>query len=343
MRKLRGAEWFAVQAARCICIAFISAAVYTGAGSIARAETTTESRGMAKPQWKGGGVRVADLNYDGWDDLYFQDKYDSEGNIPCHCMLWNQQSHRFEYSITLNNVETDPGNQWISCRNGREEGGHTVIYYRYDRENRLHMVRYVEKNPATDVVFGQLDLTYVEDGGAYTLEAVEDEGNLNLTMIAMAKQALKELYEWTGQKVDTACFQVSDLGGVVFGLSPEDIEHSRIFYSRYFGADTEYNLSGYDKSISSFDVCSARSAWYSPVLWNILPENIDSMADEEVVIWYFERMPGEDAGKVKSIEQRFVDMWTVQTEHGKWFEVVYDAGLREVFDITGPYPEYPVH
>lgn len=332
----------AARAVLCICTAVIVAAAFTGRGSLVRAEATA-GQGMAKPRIRGGGVGIADLNYDGWDDLYFQGKYDSEGNIPCYCMLWNQQSRRFEYSVTLNNMEVDPENQWISCRNGNEEGEHSVIYYRYDMENRLHMMRYVEKNPAPDAVFGQLDLTYVDDKGPYTLAAVEDEGKLNMTMIAMAKQALGELYDWTGQKVDRACFQVSDMGGVVFGLSPEDIEHSRVFYSRYFGADTEYNLSGYDKCISSFDVYSARAAWYSPVLWNNFPENMESMTDEEVVIWYFEHMPGADAGKVKSIEQRFEDMWTVQTVHGKWFEVIYNGELREVYDVTGPYPEYPVH
>ncbi len=326
-----------------VCIALIGGALFAGAGNIAKAETTTEDRAMARPQFKGGSVRIADLNYDGWEDLYFQGKYDREGNIPCYCMLWNQKSHRFEYSVTLNNLEVDPENQWISCRDGSEEEEHVVTYYRYDGENRLHMVRYVERNPSPGAVFGQLDLTYVDDGGPYTLAAVEDEGSLNPTMIAMAKQALGELYDWTGQKVDKACFQVSDLGGVVFGLSPEDIEHSRVFCSRYFGADTEYNLSGYDKSISSLDVLSARAVWYSPVLWNTFPSNIESMTDEEVIVWYFEHMPGADAGKVKSIEQRFDDMWTIQAAHGEWFEVIYNAKLREVSGITGPYPEYPVH
>ena len=325
------------------CAVFISAVAFAGINSFASEKTAIEDSRITRPQIKGGGVRMMDLNYDGWDDLCFQGRYDGEGNIPCSCMLWNQQTHRFEYNITLNNVETDPENRWIYCRDGSEEGEHVITYYRYDAENRLHMARYVEKNPSAEAVFEQLDLSYVEDGGAYTLAAVEDGEGLNQTMIAMAKRALTELYQWTGEKVDTAYFQVSDLGGVVFALSPEDIKHSRIFYSRYFGVDTEYNLSGYDKSISSFDIYSARGVWYSPVLWNIFPQNIEGMTDEEIIIWYFERMPVADAGKVKTIEQRYEDMWTVHTEQDKWFEVIYNTQLREIFDVTGPYPEYPQH
>lgn len=288
-------------------------------------------------------IVVKDLNFDGWDDMCIPKPRDGSGNIPYSCMLWNQESGRLEYSTTLYNVETDTENEWISSRIYQGERSCATTYYRYDDEDRLHMVRYVEENGSGDEIFERLDLTYVEEGSIYILPAIEEEGNLNRTMIAMARQALTELYQWTGEKVDTACFQVTDMGGVVFSVSPEDMKHSRIFCSRYFGADTEYNLSGYDKCISSLGVVSGRGAWYSPVLWKTQPENIDAMTDEEVVIWYFEHMPTAYRDKVKVTHKRFENMWTTQTRSGRWYEVIYNPQLREVAEVTGPYPSLPEH
>lgn len=47
--------------------------------------------------------------------------------------------------------------------------------------------------------------------------------------------------------------------------------------------------------------------------------------------------------KVKSVEQRYEDMWTIQMENGAWFEVGYHASSKEISMVTGPYPDYPVH
>lgn len=291
---------------------------------------------------KDGNILIADLNFDRWNDLCFQGWETGDENIPYYCMLWNPQKQKFEYSVMLYNVETDTQNQCLSCKSVNEEQ-YSVTYYRYDAENKLHMLRYVEKALSKDAVFEQLDLTYVEDDGMYTLPAVVEKDRLTQTMIEMAKQSLTELYQWTGDKIDTACFQVNNLGGVTFALSAEDMEHSRIFFARYFGTDTSYNLSGYDKSISSIGTVSGRRVWFSPMLFRVQPENMDTMTDEEVVIWYFERVPLAGGSKVESIEQRYEDMWTIQTEAGGWFEVIYNAELREVSEVVGPYPDYPVH
>lgn len=224
----------------------------------------------------------------------------------------------------------------------REGELYSTIYYRYGEDDQLHMVRYVAENLSKGAVFAKLDLTYVEDG-FYTLAAVADETELCHTLISMAKQSLAELYQWTGEKVETASFQVTDMGSVYFGMTPEDIRRSRIFYSRSFGTDTAYNLSNYDKSISSMYVTSGRSVWYSPVLWRVFPENPEEMTQEEIIAWYLERTPLAQEIKVKRMERSFGDTWTVQTQNDLWFEVGYDAGLKEVTDVTGPYPEIPVH
>ncbi|MDE6608591.1 MAG: hypothetical protein K2K54_12695 [Lachnospiraceae bacterium] len=316
-----------------ISTAEVSGTYWHGAGTDSFPVCSTE---------KDGNILIADLNFDGWNDLCFQGWNTGDGNIPYYCMLWNPQAQEFEYSAMLYNVETDVKNQWLSCKNTDGEQ-YSVTYYRYDAADELHMLRYVEKDLSENAVFEQLDLTYVEDDGMYTLPAVVAKDRLTLIMIEMAKQALTELYQWTGDKIETVCFQVNNLGGVSFALSAEDMEHSRIFFTRYFGADTEYNLSGYDKMISSIGAASGRRVWFSPMLFRVQPENMDAMTNEEIVIWYFERIPSAGGSKVKSIEQRYEDMWTIQTEAGGWFEVIYNAELKEVSEVTGPYPDYPVH
>lgn len=311
-----------------------------------------------------GSDLTLDLNFDGWDDLCVPKQYSRSGNVLYECTVWNPKMQQYEQSVMIYNVDTDEKNEWIISRVKEENGELSTTYYRYDENNQLHMIRYVEENQLPDAVFERLDLTYVEDGGMYTLPAVVDETDSYQTLIAMAKLALEELYQWTGEKVDTVCFQVTDMGGVIFGMSAEDILHSRDFYSRYFGADTKYNLSNYEKSISSMYVVSQQSAWYSPVQWRIVPEQIDKMTDEEIIIWYVEHIPlvGDDmeeinvasaAGTwdasgaktctVKSVLKRYEDIWTIQTQSGVWFEVGYNKALREVNSVTGPYPELPVH
>lgn len=290
-----------------------------------------------------GGILIVDLNFDGWNDLCFEEQCTS-ANIPYNCMLWNPVTGRYEYSGVICNVEVDEEQQWISEHTRDSASQYSTTYYRYDEYSQLHMVRYVEENLSSDAVFEQLDLTYVEDEESiYVLPAIAGGTDLHRTMISMAKQSLTELYRWTGEKVDTACFQVTNMGSVYFGLTPEDIKHSRTFFDRSFGADTAYNLSEYDKSISSMYIASGRSVWYSPVLWRIFPNQVDEMTEEEVIAWYLERVPLVNDCKVKSIEKRYEDMWTIQTESGVWFEVVYDVKLKEIGMVFGPYPEYPVH
>ena len=75
-----------------------------------------------EPQGRTADIVAKDLNFDGWDDLCIRKPYDGRVNVPYSCMLWNPQKERFEYSVTLYNVETDPEMQWISSRI-RESGG----------------------------------------------------------------------------------------------------------------------------------------------------------------------------------------------------------------------------
>lgn len=345
-----------VRLALLILVAVIFAVTFTGRNGKSYAAVPEEE--SAQPEVKeilpekeeevylpagGGDSLVLDLNFDGYDDLCLPGLYSGGENVPYYCMIWNEERHQYEKSVMLYNIETDEENRWISCRVKVQEGIYGVTYYRYDEENRLHMVRYVEENDSPDAVFGRLDLKYVEDDGPYTLPAIVDETDLCPVLTAMGKQALMELYRWTGEKVSTACFQVTDMGSVYFSMTPEDMAHSRTFYNRDFGTDTAYNLSGYDKMISSMYISSARSVWYSPVLWKAAPAGINEMTTEEIITWYLERTPLIENCRVRKIEKNYEDIWTVETESGVWFEVFYDTGLKEIASVSGPYPDYPVH
>lgn len=297
---------------------------------------------------KDGGVFMTDLNFDGYEDLCFQGWVTAGANIPYYCMLWNPDSQSFEYSAVLCNVEADAEEQWISSWERVGGGQYVTAYYRYDEANRLHLVRYVEENLSPEAVFEKLDLTYASSGSIYTLPALLQaetdsyEGETCGKLLSMAKLALEELYQWTGEKVDTVCFQVTNMGTVSFALSPEDMEHSRIFFSRSFGADTEYNLSNYERNISDISVASAEEVSYSPVSWRVQPEKRAAMSDEDIVSWYFQRSPTADAAAV-SVERRYEDTWIIQTESGSWYEAVYNAETGQVSALTGPYPVYPEH
>ena len=295
-------------------------------------------------------IQAPDLNFDGHNDLCIGNRYNGGANIPYYCMLWNSEEQQYVYDTMLFNVEVDPENQWLSCGYRELDGRYSTTYYRYDGEDRLHMIRYVEENPSSDAVFEKLDLTYVYDEESpYDLPAVDNwdygiyGGGLQKTMILMAKQALEELYEWTGDKIDTACFCVSNANTVWFSMTPEDMKHSRTFYNRSYGAESQYNLDGYEKSISTMNCASGREVWYSPMLWRNFPENMNSMTDEEIILWYFERAPLADGRMAVRIEKQYEDTWEIQTGDGSWFEVNYDVRLQEVFGLLGPYDSYPTH
>ena len=77
----------------------------------------------------------------------------------------------------------------------------------------------------------------------------------------LAQQALYELYEMTGTKIEECYYYYTGLGDFSFGLTPEDLEHSRVFYTRSFGSGDREEF----VSIPSVYLANARSVWYSPV------------------------------------------------------------------------------
>lgn len=290
-----------------------------------------------------GGILVADLNFDGYNDFCVQTNVGSI-NIPYYCFLWNPAEGKFEHGSMIPNVQVDEENQCIKSITKDGESLYSIKYYRFDENNDLHLVRYVEENQSPDAVFPLLDLTYCENGG-YDLPAVDDwdylteyGGALTERFVYWARQALIELYEWSGTKIDTVSFSVTDFGMFCFANSPEDMRAGRIFYDRVYG-----KKAGFQECIESMDLVTERVVWFSNVTqWNV-PEKLHDMTNAQVAEWYVERSALAEGEKVAEVMESFEDDFVIRMESGNYYELWVDPSTREVGSVYGPYDSYPQH
>lgn len=289
-----------------------------------------------------GGILVADLNFDGYQDFGLQGRSET-GNVPYYCFLWNPSEGQFEPAYRIPNLSVDEEARMLLSETSDGEELQSVKYYRFDENRMLHMVRYTEKNQAPDALFPTLDLTYCEV--PYGLPAVDEwdygtryGGALAQRFVYWAKEALTELYEWSGTKLDTVCFTMTDFGDICFANTPEDIKASRTFYDRCYGEQA-----GFRSCIPNMSLSTERVVWYSPVVQWRVPENLKQMTDEEVVLWYFARSAVAEGETMAAIERSNVGSYIIKTEVGNYYEMALEASTREVHDIYGPYDDYPDH
>lgn len=290
-----------------------------------------------------GGILVADLNFDGYDDFCVQTDVGSI-NIPYYCFLWNPTEGKFEHGSMIPNVQVDEEAQCIKSITKDSEALYSIKYYKFDENNALHLVRYVEENQSPDAVFPLLDLTYYE-GLGYELPAVDDwdylseyGGALTERLVYWAKQALTELYEWSGTKIDTVSFTAIEFGAFYFANSPEDMRVGRTFYDRVYG-----KRAGFRECIESMDLVTERVVWYSNVTqWNV-PENLHDMTNAQVAEWYLERSALAEGETVAEIQERFEDTFVFRMESGNYYEVTMNLDTSEVGSVYGPYDSYPWH
>lgn len=307
------------------------------AGSFAAEESGTSLSELCD-----GGILAVDLNFDGYQDFCLRGRGDGE-NVPYYCYLWNLEEGKFEPGYMVPNIRVDENRRLIESATVDGNDVYTVKYYRFDENNTLHMLRYVEDNRSQDAVFPALDLTYCET--SYGLPAVDEwdygtryGGALTERFVSMAKEALTELYEWSGTKIETACFTVTDFGGVSFGNTPQDMDASRDYYHRCYGEQA-----GFKACISHMNLSTERVVWYSPVIqWNI-PESLAQMTDEEVVLWYFARSAVAGDERAETIEESYENCYVIKAESGNYYEIDINPSTREVSSIFGPYDSFPVH
>lgn len=156
----------------------------------------------------------------------------------------------------------------------------------------------------------------------------------------LARTALRELYDLTGYQVESCVYECVDLGTFYFGRTPEDLAHSRIFYTRTFGAEK-----GYDPLvITSMDYAGAGRVWFSDVQQLALPEHAEEMDSGELAVWFLEHSAVYQGEKIDHTEP-LLEPWTekVCTAEGTFYEIALEDGFIGVSSIYGPYPEGSVH
>lgn len=298
-----------------------------------------------------GGILVTDLNFDGIQDFCIQ-AWTANGNTPYYCFVRDVELQQFVYVGIIANVETDEANRCIvsSTYDGGQQ--YSTSYYYLDGENQLVLKRWGMINYSPSAELDELDLTYVNT--SFSLPAIVNweyeiyGGELLGNMLYCAEQALIELYRWSGAKVETAYFTVTDHGTVYFAQTAEELPKEDYFYSRCYGASVgPVGLTGFSNGIQHmiFDpTCS-------PVSIERFPDNLEQLGDEEIAAWYFEQW-AEAAGNgeaIDSIEENMKDNtalrnFVIKTKSGVYYEMTYySEDLTQVNYIFGPYPDYPRH
>ena len=168
-------------------------------------------------------------------------------------------------------------------------------------------------------------------------------GALTERFVYWAKEALTELYEWSGTKIDKACFTVTRFGDFCFANTPEELQSSLIYYDRVYGEDA-----GFESCVKQMGVATERTVWFSPVIqWN-KPENLDGMTDHELAEWYFERAPLAEGEKLVSVEgigegigYDTYSILNILAESGNFYQIYLNGATREMSAMYGPYEERP--
>lgn len=298
---------------------------------------------------RAGNLLVADLDFDGNEDFCIQGWIPGRGNIPYYCYFWNEDKGQFVYGGCLTNVEPDEDSKCIRST-VHMEGGYDITYYRYE-DGALVPERYRKEDLSSHAVFGHLDLAYVETD--YSMDKA-DYVNDAPHIFRLAEQALTELYQMTGTKVEQACFTATEFGDFYFTLSEDELKAGMSYYDRCYGAQE-----GFEECITSICITDGQEGYWldaSPVEYLVRPPDQDAMTDTEMVQWYFENSPlaqikqrqlGSTVLKtgdtVASIEETFEGNYIIRTKSGKYYELTYNKDTRRVHTYYGPYDSFPAH
>lgn len=196
-----------------------------------------------------------------------------------------------------------------------------------------------EGRPVAKVTEGDrvTKLTYVEASWSYSALNVQ----FSHEKLYWACQALRELEEWTGTRLTEVCYSMTEFGDFLFAQTPEDIIHSRSFYSRTYNS----LLGSYDV-IESVDYTTDMDVWYSPVKQYVTPPGYDRMTTEEILIWYFERSTIARGSKAEEIFPSWGGTYVIRTDQETYYEFHTGDGTADVgrgMCLYGPYDSYPLH
>ena len=163
--------------------------------------------------------------------------------------------------------------------------------------------------------------------GIYTEEEAETH----------AQRAVQEIYDLTGFQVTECYYYAYDFGTIDLAMSEDDLEHSRVFYSRCFA-----DLPGDTTSIASAYLANAQKVWYSPVKMMILPDEYDMMSEGEKAVWFVIHSGQYNGQNVYATYQDYADQpetWTVVMDDGTAYEITLESDTNSFSNLTGPYPD----
>lgn len=193
-----------------------------------------------------------------------------------------------------------------------------------------------DHRPVAEIWEGDTErkLTFVET--SWSLSAQEQPYSREI--LYWACQALRELEQWTGTEIGEVCYSVSELGGYSFALTPEDLEHDRIFFDRYYN-----QLFGGTGVIEHIGYSTDMDVWFSPVKQYVTPPGYDKMTMEEILIWYFERSEAARGSKVEEIVWPWEGDCVLRTDQGTYYEYTVSDTIGRGMSLYGPYDHYPEH
>lgn len=154
---------------------------------------------------------------------------------------------------------------------------------------------------------------------------------------AHAQRAVQEIYDLTGFQVTECYYYAYDFGTIDLAMSEDDLEHSRVFYSRCFA-----DLPGDTTSIASAYLANAQKVWYSPVKMMILPDGYDMMSEGEKAVWFVTHSGQYNGQKVYATYQDYAEQpetWTVVMDDETAYEITLEADTNSFSNLTGPYPD----
>lgn len=161
---------------------------------------------------------------------------------------------------------------------------------------------------------------------AYEIKDMSEEARLE----ERAQDALQELYDLTGYQIEECYYYyIESSESFCFGMTPDDLERDRTFYSRYYG------------EIESIYLTSSRRVWYSPVDMMIYPEGYDGMTEEEKAVWFVTHSGMYHGQQVADAYQPYewdFNIWHVVMTDDTTYEITLDSEADIVGSIYGPYP-----
>ncbi len=309
-----------------------------------------------------GGVALEDLNFDGWTDLYFP-AYTENGNTTFSCYLWKPELSGFVYAFSLENLEVHGASKEISSRSRSGDSQELTRYYSFNEEGELRYTgaewAEVPETGGTDRKV-TLTLHYCDDYDVCGLSG-EMEGdryqNWEYSVSEYARQALEELYQWSGTRITECWYGANTWADFYFATSQENLRKQHFFYSRGYGEEVDptvicHIMAGYQAKSAWWDSSVATAGQQPPEEEMAALEgrglcagDMDNAQRKAALnsVWYLEHNAIGRGESVESVVVSYQDAYVMKTAEGHYYEADVNPVTGIPCSIFGPYDGYPNH